>query len=213
MFFSVPLKIGFTQRIQTVSEADVPSGDDLSLLQIPVTADRISERDHRLVFHLLESSSTALVVDNNFPSAAFDAIIGFRSSPESQITVYYDLRRGGSELPFPLRIFIRNDFLIEDEECFLIRLMSADVANSAQFTCNDDESGATNFFCEHTICIEDDDGMQPLICLYLSITLVSLFIYSTEPFVVAFVQTAYTVVESIGSVEVCINLTRPHIDI
>ena len=131
----------------------------MSLLQIPVTADSISERDHRLVFHLLESSSTALVVDHNFPSAAFDAIFGFRSSPESQITVYYDIRRGESELPFPLRVFIRNDFLIEDEECFSIRLMSADIANSAQFTCNDDESGATNFFCEHTICIEDDDGM------------------------------------------------------
>ena len=40
-----------------------------------------------------------------------------------------------------------------------------------------------------------------------------LSIYFTEPFVVGFVQTAYTVVESIGSVEVCINLTRPHIDI
>ena len=35
----------------------------------------------------------------------------------------------------------------------------------------------------------------------------------TEPFVVAFVQTTYTVVESEGPVEVCVNLTRPPVDI
>ena len=31
----------------------------------------------------------------------------------------------------------------------------------------------------------------------------------TEPFLVAFVQTTYTVIESEGLVEVCVNLTRP----
>ena len=35
----------------------------------------------------------------------------------------------------------------------------------------------------------------------------------TEPFVVAFVQKMYTVVESEGPVEVCVNLTRPPVDI
>ena len=34
-----------------------------------------------------------------------------------------------------------------------------------------------------------------------------------EPFRVAFVETMYTVVESEGRVEVCVNLTRPEIDI
>ena len=34
-----------------------------------------------------------------------------------------------------------------------------------------------------------------------------------EPFVVAFVETMYTVIESEGQVEVCVNLTRPMIDI
>ena len=33
------------------------------------------------------------------------------------------------------------------------------------------------------------------------------------PFRVAFVETMYTVVESEGRVEVCVNLTRPEIDI
>ena len=39
------------------------------------------------------------------------------------------------------------------------------------------------------------------------------FCFFTEPFVVAFVQTTYTVVESEGPVEVCVNLTRPPVDI
>ena len=34
-----------------------------------------------------------------------------------------------------------------------------------------------------------------------------------EPFLVAFVKTTYTVVESEGQVEVCVNLTRPRQDI
>ena len=34
-----------------------------------------------------------------------------------------------------------------------------------------------------------------------------------EPFEVGFVETVYTVSESVGSVEVCVNLTRPQFDI
>ena len=39
------------------------------------------------------------------------------------------------------------------------------------------------------------------------------YLLFTEPFVVAFVQTTYTVLESEGPVEVCVNLTRPPVDI
>ena len=34
-----------------------------------------------------------------------------------------------------------------------------------------------------------------------------------DPFEVGFVETVYTVSESVGSVEVCVNLTRPQLDI
>ena len=34
-----------------------------------------------------------------------------------------------------------------------------------------------------------------------------------EPFVVAFIETTYTVIEGEGQVEVCVNLTRPPVDI
>ena len=35
----------------------------------------------------------------------------------------------------------------------------------------------------------------------------------SEPFEVAFVETTYTVSEDVGTVEVCVNLTKPQIDI
>ena len=38
-------------------------------------------------------------------------------------------------------------------------------------------------------------------------------LFLPEPFVVAFVETMYTVTESEGQVEVCVNLTRPRQDI
>ena len=43
--------------------------------------------------------------------------------------------------------------------------------------------------------------------------LISEYILISEPFVVAFVKTTYTVAECDGQVEVCVNLTRPHTDI
>ena len=39
------------------------------------------------------------------------------------------------------------------------------------------------------------------------------FVLSPEPFVIRFDQTMYTVMESAGSVEVCVNLTHPPDDI
>ena len=51
------------------------------------------------------------------------------------------------------------------------------------------------------------DSLHNILYLFYS------FRFFTEPFVVAFVQTMYTVVESEGPVEVCVNLTRPGIDI
>ena len=42
---------------------------------------------------------------------------------------------------------------------------------------------------------------------------VDTFLSFSGPFRVAFVETVYTVVESVGWVEVCVNLTRPEKDI
>ena len=43
--------------------------------------------------------------------------------------------------------------------------------------------------------------------------MVTLIIQFSGPFLVEFVETTYTVDESVGAVEVCVNLTRPMTDI
>ena len=109
----------------------------------------------------------------------------------------------------PLTAFIRDDLRPENEECFTIRILPVDVLGRRElFSCNDDDSGADNYFCEHTICIEDDDGRFAILD-----NIANCYLYVSEPFVVAFVETTYTVDESVGAVNVCVNLTRPMIDI
>ena len=76
--------------------------------------------------------------------------------------------------------------------------------------CNEDSAGADNYFCQHTICITDDDG--ELHYHYVTSLLCSRS-YFSDPFEVAFVETTYTVDESVGAVNVCVNLTQPQIDI
>ena len=40
-----------------------------------------------------------------------------------------------------------------------IRIFPVDIPGRRElFTCNEDVVGADNYFCEHTICIEDADG-------------------------------------------------------
>ena len=41
----------------------------------------------------------------------------------------------------------------------------------------------------------------------------SILLLFPDPFEVAFVETSYTVLENVSTVEVCVNLTRPQIDI
>ena len=61
----------------------------------------------------------------------------------------------------PMGTFIRNDFNPEGIECYTLRIFPVGVPGRRElFTCNEFEDGvgADNCFCEHTICIEDDDG-------------------------------------------------------
>ena len=155
--------IGFTERQRTVSEGIVPDGEDEFQLTYPVAALRTSERDHLMAFRLLEGSSTATVntrqelgdidvLRNN------DAIFGDQREKFDPIDVYLSLPLGRTTLPNELLTFIRADFAPEGVECYTVRIFVLDVPGVRQpFTCND-EADATNYFCEHEICIIDDDG-------------------------------------------------------
>ena len=135
---------------------------DVLVLNAPVTADRMAVTDVLLLFRVLESGRTA-TVDSVYTSApGIDALFSFTLPSDGPVEEQHLLRRGQSQLVQPLLVVIRNDFVIEDEECFTIRLMDEDVHDRPQFTCNDDDT-AIDFFCEHTICITDDDGKYYLL--------------------------------------------------
>ena len=60
----------------------------------------------------------------------------------------------------PLITYIRNDFRVEDQECFTIRVLPYDIYGRRElFDCYEDIVGAPNYFCLTEVCIEDDDGM------------------------------------------------------
>jgi hypothetical protein len=178
-----PMIIGFSQESQTVSESDASDGEDYFIVEIPVSSQKVSEQYHIIRFRYLEPSSNATTVGYyDYDSYSNDAIFGNSVLEDSRT-----LRQGENVLQ-RFSTTIRNDFLIEDQECFVIAVVPGELNGYRQpYFCND----TLGYYCKHTICINDDD----------------------EPFVVAFVRTAYTVWENAGSVEVCVNLTRPNIDI
>ena len=88
---------------------------------------------------------------------SYDALFGISYDPEDPLEDARVISPGETALRGEVIVNIRNDFVIEEEECFTIGIFNEEVPDSVQFTCND-EDDATNFFCQHTICIEDDDG-------------------------------------------------------
>ena len=155
--------IGFTERRKTVSEGIVSEGIDEFLLTYNVAALRTSERDHLMTFRLLEDISTATVntrqeLENIDVLRNNDAIFGEQREENDPIEVSLSLPLGRTTLPQDLPTFIRGDFHVENDECYTVRVFADDVPGVRQlFTCNA-EADATNYFCEHEICIIDDDG-------------------------------------------------------
>ena len=155
--------IGFSQRIQTVSEGMVH--DDNFLLKIDVVTLRTSERGYIMIFRYQETSSTATVDSQPSIDTNYDVLFGRREPDDSIVTTYSILPL--SNAIRPLSIWIRNDFFIEDEECLTIRISPFDFSEQHEFfSCNEDTEGANSFFCEHTICIANDDGECLTLCIF-----------------------------------------------
>ena len=150
--------IGFTERMRTISEAEDPTME-LFQIRIALATLRTAEREHAMTIRVQESSSTAIVeplLSQTDPD--FDAIFGNRDNPGQPIREAVVVQAEQSTIP-SLISFIRNDFVPEDDECFTIRIFPDDVPGRRElFMCNEDSAGADNYFCQHTICIIDDDG-------------------------------------------------------
>ena len=142
--------VGFTSRSQTVSE-----GSQVNRLTIDVATARTSEKVFTFVFRYLRSRSTAIVqsyvIQRNL---LFDAL--FSNAEGSYLAETFTLQPGQSEIP-SLITSVRNDFHPEDEECYTIAI--AAVSPLIYFSCYDDYENGNYFFCLHTVCITDDDGI------------------------------------------------------
>ena len=142
--------IGFTARSQTVAEGDATAVGGLVEIAIQVEAETISERKHRMVFRHLANLSTADDEATLTPEPFFDAVFKERT---------FELLPGEKIIP-TLATSVRNDARHEEEECYSIGIVSVDIPEKSDmltWNCNDDDD-ATNHFCKHTICIEDDDS-------------------------------------------------------
>ena len=153
--FVADMVIGFTERIRTVSEC---AGVDLFLLEINVSSLRPSEMQYHMEFHIVESRTNATVETLVPTSNVFDATFGFRENPY-YIMETRDLPLGERTISPLLQTAIRNDIIPEETECFTIRIWPVDLSGGhVFFDCNYGYLDVDSYFCEHTICIEDNDG-------------------------------------------------------
>ena len=154
--------VGFSERRSTVSEGNA---EEHFRVAIGMATLRTAEREHPMNIRLQVSSSTAIVEPiGAVVNQLFDATFGTRDRSNDPIEVFFILEALEDTIPSE-GTFIRDDLRPEDEECFTIRVIPVDVPGRRElFTCNKDDSGAINYFCQTEICIEDDDGRVRVAC-------------------------------------------------
>ena len=160
LLFHAAMIIGFTQRRQTVSESDVLLGNDFDRRQINVATLRESEREYIMLYQLLSIGAATVVAFNDLGFLNEDARFGISDGDSIE---QLDILPPGQSVITPLITDIRNDFIAEEEECYSIQISPVDTPGFRElFTCNDDSTNSTNYFCQHTICIEDDDRKKSI---------------------------------------------------
>ena len=159
--YSIEMFIGFTQRIQTVSEAQAPEISDRFNTLLDVRAKIISEKQFQVNFIVLESGPNTGVEAINMILGAPDALFGTRDNAGSDITAIRSLGILNDVLETPLFALILDDFRIENLEFFTIEIAIPDYSGyHDNFECGKDAAipPPTGFFCRHTVYIVDDDG-------------------------------------------------------
>ena len=87
----------------------------------------------------------------------FDGLFGSREQNTiNNLVLMESLEVNTTMLPV-LQVSIRDDFVPENVECFELSIFR--VFFTEQFMCN---TAGDTFFCEHEICILDDDGEYSL---------------------------------------------------
>ena len=141
-----------------MSEADGGEGVDLFKVDIDVHSKRYSEIVHEVQFIVTSTKGATVEPSNVPPIPSFDALFGERVEDhpleDSRILPIQSLQLGSDFF-----VTVRNDFEAESMECFTLLILRPDVLLDRNIiVCNSDEN-ATDYFCRHTLCIEDDDGL------------------------------------------------------
>ena len=165
--------IGFSERYQRVREGeDISPGHDCHLTLINVTHSTASQRQPTILLHFEGMSSTATVMEySQSTDGQYDAIfIKAVGDPgvanTSGIIDRLTFVLGPAELMRPvLAVCIRDDVITENRECLTVSISPEETSSDDElFTCNESET-ASNLFCEHTVCIEDNDGIYIVIIM------------------------------------------------
>ena len=98
----------------------------------------------------------------------FDATFGDRPNPNippDTLEATRVLQVGRLEPLRPLRTTTFSDVGPEEDEYYVINIFIIDTKTSGgrvNYDCNDNDDNPDDFFCDHTICILDDDGQLRL---------------------------------------------------
>ena len=153
--------IGFRTDMTTIIET-------LSTLSIGVHSRITSELDYDIIFRHIQrrdinvaTVETADLIDPIFDSN-FDARFGDRRDPNNSLDILETvlvLEKGRLVPRIPLVTTIFRDFRPERNECFIINILTRDTDGDVTFMCNENADNPDDFFCDHTICILDNDGL------------------------------------------------------
>ena len=147
--------LGFGERIQTVSEAEALLGEEFINREFLITSSRISEVQYEVGVRSVISGQPIIEPVDSPPNPQFDGLFGSREENTVNNLVYFDiLHVATTRLPV-LRVTIRDDLFLEDEECFVLSIFPVNPQEMINFMCH---VAGDEFLCIHEICIEDDDG-------------------------------------------------------
>ena len=127
-----------------------------------------SEVEYTIGFRHIRQGAVATVETDDLSDPIFDtdfdARFGDRPNPNNAEDPLETTRIlvVGHLVPLrQLRTTIFPDLRKEEDECYIINIFIIDTVTGAgrvNYECNENEDNPEDFFCDHTICILDDDG-------------------------------------------------------
>ena len=142
--------------------------ETLSTFSIDVHSRITSEVEYTIGFRHIQVGAVATVETGDFLDPIFDtdfdATFGDRPNPNDAgdpLETSRILQVGRLEPLRPLRTVIFPDIRLEEDECYIISIFIIDTETGGgrvNYDCNENANNPEDFFCDHTICILNDDG-------------------------------------------------------